>query len=860
MKAILIVSISVIVVSALLSDAAPVITTLDNGMEVMLVENHSNPVIASVVVVRTGNRNESLELNGATHFLEHLLFNGTETRTQQELYDEMDFLGGYNNANTASDRTTFMILLEKSNFERGLEIQADMLFHSVLPPDKFEKEKGIVIEEIGKDEDSETYRVERFFDQIVFRGTPYQWPILGSRQSIRRLTRDRVFQYYKTFYVPNNMAVLIMGDFETAEMLKMVNRIFGKEAPGTLPPAELLYVPALDQAQQFGAAFFLNQGEAQHTYIRLALPAPPRSSPDYFAFLVASRLLSDRLEKDLKGNPATAVLETGVNLFMDRDFGVLQVDLKMDAAKEIQPTMEAFHRSVADFAKEEPDAKRIAAVVMALRAEDIYNAERPHYYGMLKAEDLAQGGPYFVLDYQNHLAAVTPKDVSRALEDYLQNSYPVVAVYQSIPPENGEGGNASEARILERTLPNGLKLAIEQNQDSKVFAAHFLFKNRSAAERALNAPAGTVDFIHHLFDYGPADLNQDAFQSALQALGAQVKFYDMAFIPYDDYYTTPEFSYIRLEALDENYADALDLVVRTIRQPHFTEDAVEAVRGQMLSLAKRNQGSVSQTGKNLLAKLLYDDSPLASSVVGESQGIASLTMEQLQTFHSAYFTPNQFVLTVVTSRDAEEVLQRISEGMGDWKRSTSLADVEYPRPSTHSRREEQTGGKEQSYLSLGYTFDLKQPEDRAPLTILNAILSDRMQFQLREKEGLAYTLGSSIAFYPGWGVWSAAMGTGPQNLTRAEQGILEEVSRAKKETFTERDVQKAKNAYLGRLLLRGLSRINQAYQMGLGIFRGEGVHDYHGWILSLQNVSPSEVTRVAREYLKTDGMTIAIVK
>jgi predicted Zn-dependent peptidase len=860
MKAILSISIAAVAISAVLSEAAPVITTLDNGMEVMLIENHSNPVIASVVVVRTGNRNESLELNGATHFLEHLLFNGTESRTQQELYDEMDFLGGYNNANTASDRTTFMILLEKSNFEKGLEIQADMLFHSVLPPDKFEKEKGIVIEEIGKDEDSEDYRVERFFDQIIFRGTPYQWPILGSRQSIRRLTRDQVYQYYRTFYVPNNMAALIMGDFETEAMLKTVNRVFGKEAPGTLPAQDILYVPAVDQAQQFGAAFFLNQGVAQHTYMRLALPAPPRSSPDYFAYLVVSRLLSDRLERDLKGNPAAAVLETGVNLFMDRDFGVLQIDLKMDAARDIHPALEAFHQSVTEFSKETPDAKRIAAVVTALRAEDLYNAERPHYYGMLKAEDLAQGGPYFVLDYQSRLAAVTPEDVARVLKDYLQDSYPVVAVYQAILPEEGEGFKTTEARILERTFPNGLTVAIEQNQDSKVFAAHFLFKDRSAAEKELGAPAGTVDFIHHLFDYGPADSNQEAFQSALQALGAQVKFYDMAFIPYDDYYTTPEFSYVRLEALDENYSDALALVTRCIRQPHFTEDAVEAVRGQMLSLAKRNQGSVSQSGKNLFAKLIYGDSPLAAGVVGESQGIASLTMEQLQSFHAAYFAPNRLILTIVTSRDAEEVLQRISEWMGDWRPTGSPVNAEYPRPTASPRREEQTGGKEQSYLSLGYTFELKQPEDRAPLTILNAILSERMQFQLREKEGLAYTLGSSISFYPGWGVWTAGMGTGPQNLVRAEQGILEEVSRAKKETFTEHDVQKAKNAYLGRLLLRGLSRINQAYQMGWGLFKGEGVHDYSAWIQNLQNVSPSEVTRVAREYLKTDGMTVAIVK
>ncbi|HEX7343131.1 MAG TPA: insulinase family protein, partial [bacterium] len=182
------------------------------------------------------------------------------------------------------------------------------------------------------------------------------------------------------------------------------------------------------------------------------------------------------------------------------------------------------------------------------------------------------------------------------------------------------------------------------------------------------------------------------------------------------------------------------------------------------------------------------------------------------------------------------------------------------RPNMPAGRQEEAGGKDQSFIGMGYAFDLKSPADRAPLAILNSIISDRMQFQLREKEGLAYTLGSSVNFQSNWGVWAATMGTGPQNLIRAEAGIKEQLARAMKEKFTERDVEKARNAYLGRQMLRSLSRINQTYLMGLAEFRGEGAQSYRKWAQEVGQVKADEVIRVAREYLRTEGLTVAIVK
>ncbi len=840
--------------------SAPTIVTLDNGMEVMLVENHGNPVIASVVVVRTGLRNEAVELNGATHFLEHLLFNGTETRTQKQLYDDMDFLGGYNNANTAHDRTTFMILLEKSNFEKGLEIQADMLFHSTLPPYKFEKEKGIVIEEIGKDEDSESYRVSRFFDQALFAGTPYQWPILGSRQSIRRLEREQVWQYYKKYYSPNDMVTLLMGDFDTAAMMKTVERIFGQEAPGTLPPHEKLELSSLAAANEAQGQILVNQGEASSHYIRVNLPGPTRFSPDYFPFIIMTRFLSTQLQEDLQKSPDLGITDVSASHFVDRDFGVLQMDVTLNAKADYEPVLKAFHNSALAFADREFTPEEVAATVTSARAEEVFNSERPHYFGMMKAEDLAQGGAYFVLNYADTLAAVTAEDVAQIAKKYLGPSYPLVTVYQALSKEEAAQASESGSKSVSKIFANGLSAIVEQNQDSKVFAAHFLFKNRSAAELSPGGKPGMVDFIHHLFDYGPEGFGKEEFQQELKRLGAQPKFYDMAFIPYDDYYTTPEFSYVRIEALDENYRAVLDLLSCTIADPAFTPDAIEATRGPLMGQARRSQGSVPEKGRTLLKKLLYGNSALAAAVSPPAQDLATFTADDLRKFYQRYFAPGNLILTVMTRNDADSVLAQIEGTMGAWPVGETLAAVPDIRPNLPASRQEEAGGKDQSFIGIGYTFDLKNPADRAPLAILNAIISDRMQFQLREKEGLAYTLGSSVNFQFNWGVWMATMGTGPQNLVRAEAGIKEQLVKASKEKFADRDVEKARNAYLGRQMLRSLSRINQTYLMGLAEFRGEGAQSYRKWAEDIGKVTAGEVSRVAKEYLRTEGLTAAIVR
>ena len=664
--------------------------------------------------------------------------------------------------------------------------------------------------------------------------------------------------------------------------MEIVKGVFGSEPPGTLPEEKRLTWPVFIRKPGEPSAYpgksihmryaekargpkhvedfvFSTHGEASNHYMRLSLPAVQRSNQRYSAFMVMTRILEDHLQA-LTAEPEPGITSVSVDHFDDIDISTLNVELTLAPDADWRVAWEALRSEINRFGEEGINEELVQAAVSSLRAEDAFNAERPHFYGMLKSADLARQGPYFLLDYLDRFSAVICEDVQH-VSKYLSGGRPaIVAVYQAIGQEENGEMTRQGARTVRKQFSNGLLALVREDHDNPIFAAHFLFKHRSVYESALGGRPGMVDFIHHILEYGPQGMERDAFQTQLQSYGARVKFYDMAFIPYDDYYTTPEFSYVRLESLDENYGPVLELVAKAVKDPSITPKVIEPVRAQMMGLAGREQASVSQSGRSLFSRLLYGDSPLAGSIVGSPQDIAAFTVDDLRHFGRQYFSPQNLILTVVTSHDADSVLAGIEEVFGSWSSSAELPAVTIPRPAEPPKREEQEGGKEQSYLAMGYVFDLDDPGDRAPLAIANAILSERMQFQLREREGLAYSLGSSVNIHAGWGVWSASMGTGPQNLERAELGIMQEIRRAAKGKFSDQNVQKARNAYLGRLAMRTLTRINQAYLMGWGEFQGEGSDRHQAWIQELHQVTTDDVNRVARRYLTADGLTTAILR
>ncbi len=391
--------------------------TLDNGMEVILKENHAVSLISSVVVVKAGSKYENDQNNGFTHLLEHMLFNGTETKTREDITEGIKNYGGYINAFTRQEMTGYLVVMPTEFIDQGLDIQSDQLFNSILPADEFPKERDIVAEEIKKDNDYEGSVASDYFNSVIFEGTPYALPVIGYDETIKSVSRDEVMSYYKEYYVPNNMLVFVSGDFETGKMIKLVERYFGKYPRGETPALEEFSI-----SPPYGTKIHTRSFPSRVTYINISLPGPLYSDPDYFAFDVLSQILDSEaspLSKALTGAGDPLATDVSVSLAMQKEYTMMDISIKTNDKKNIKPIVARAIETLTGLPETNFDEDDIRRVVVPNKVYEIKLEEKLHYYGIMKAQYLATAGFEFLESYIDNLSDVTPDDVNGIVKKYF---------------------------------------------------------------------------------------------------------------------------------------------------------------------------------------------------------------------------------------------------------------------------------------------------------------------------------------------------------------------------------------------------------------------------------------------------------
>jgi predicted Zn-dependent peptidase len=432
MRKILSVLLFVLTTGSLVWAGKTTIYTLPNGMEVILKENHSTPLVSSVIVVKAGSKYESEQNNGFTHLLEHMLFNGTETRGREQIDEGVKDHGGYINAFTRQEITGYLIVMPKEFMDFGLDIQSDQLFHSTLPESQFPKERDIVAEEIKKDNDNVDNAASDFFNSVIFAGTPYARPVIGYESTIRNVTRDEVMKYYKEHYVPANMTALIIGDFETALMQKLVEKFFGN-VPKSNPPQ----LPVFQISPPFGTEIKVKKFPTKTTFIQISVPAPLYSDPDYYAYDVMTQILnsgeSSPLAKVLTSGEKPLANDISASLDVQKEYTMMNISIQTDKPENVDTIVTAAINVLKELPPKKFTVKDINRVVIPNKVEEIKLEEKLHYYGIMKAPFLATCGYGFLENYVDNLSAVTPENVSAVAQKYFINPKYVACALEPAP-------------------------------------------------------------------------------------------------------------------------------------------------------------------------------------------------------------------------------------------------------------------------------------------------------------------------------------------------------------------------------------------------------------------------------------------
>src|SRR5262249_52821573 len=252
--------------------------TLDDGLRVVIQEDHFAPVVAIQIWVKAGSADETPDVAGAAHVHEHMIFKGTTRRPVGALAAEVESAGGPTNAFTNADHSVYPLTLASRHFATGLDIIADAMQHSTFDPHELAKELQVVMEEWKRGEDSPTSRAATELFRLAYSTHPYGRPVIGFRETIEALNRERVLNFYHRWYHPNNMTLVIVGDIDKDIAYQEIKRLFAGQPAVALPSR-----PRLQEPPQRGLRFSGLDMNVEEFYLYLSFPIPPASHQDVCA-------------------------------------------------------------------------------------------------------------------------------------------------------------------------------------------------------------------------------------------------------------------------------------------------------------------------------------------------------------------------------------------------------------------------------------------------------------------------------------------------------------------------------------------------------------------------------------------------
>jgi predicted Zn-dependent peptidase len=266
--------------------------TLDNGLRVVAEKMPAVRTVAVGIFVRTGAVNERPEENGYSHFVEHMVFKGTEEKDAAQLADEMDRLGGATNAFTAKESTCFYTKVMDEHLERGLALLADLLLRPAFPEEDLEREKGVVIEEIAMCEDSPEDLVHELLSDAQYAGHPLGLPILGTAETVMGITREKLMDFMARHYTPHNTVISVAGNYDWAELKRLIEKHFGAwRAQGPAVP-ELPEAPVLRN-------HLLRDKDTEQVQICVGYPAFKGNTRESYAQLILTTLFGGAMSSRL---------------------------------------------------------------------------------------------------------------------------------------------------------------------------------------------------------------------------------------------------------------------------------------------------------------------------------------------------------------------------------------------------------------------------------------------------------------------------------------------------------------------------------------------------------------------------------
>jgi zinc protease len=830
----------------------------------------NSPVVTVMTAYKVGSSDEDLTATGLSHYLEHLMFKGTEKIKPGDI-DRLTLRnGGANNAYTSEDYTIYHFDFDKDSWQVALDVEADRMRNLRIDKEhEFEQEKGAVINELLRDEDEPWDLEQKAILPLLFGKTaPYGHPVIGEEEHVKAATAAVIKSHYDKWYHPNNASLIIVGGIDPDEALKAVKSRFASIPAAKLPerkpePKELPKRPGrLDMESRFDLPRMLMG------FTTCRIGEPDDAVLDIIQALLAGgrtgRLYMKMVEGDEVANNVDASNNAG------RYPGWFAIRVEMLPGKDraaAEKTVLAELKKLADAPASVAELTRAKQQVLA---DAIFSRETVHSLADSIARGVTTGDLDQLKSYLPRIMAVTDKDVQRVAAKYLGADQRVVV--WSVPAKQegekgrgGEGekkpqrkaaradagaGNEFSLKDTKRVeLPNGLTLLLYENRRLPIVVAEAYVKNVSLLE--LQDKAGVAALVGNMLREGTKERSGPQIAEMIEDVGGILSMNSAGG---------------SVKVLSPDRKLGLGLLFESLSQANFPKDALERVRAQLLGGIEDEEKRPENRASALYRELAYGKHPFGRSLLQEKGTIAKLTRDDCLDFYRKVFVPNNTIVAVVGDFDSAAIVKEIEELTRDWKKA-ELPIIDVPaveKPEKFTQKVLTMPQSSQLHLYMGEVGIRRDNPDYYKLLVMDHVLgtgpgfTDRLSARLRDRKGLAYTVNANITNSAGDqpGLFTCYIGTYPDKFAEVKSLFLEELNRIRDTEPTKQEVEDAKLYLIHSLPLRFTSDAGIANQL-LYVERNHLGFDYiEQYRKAVAAVTPADVEAVAKKYIDPAHMIL----
>jgi zinc protease len=725
---------------------------LDNGLTLIVHEDHKAPIVAVNVWYHVGSKNEKPGKTGFAHLFEHLMFNGSEN-FNDDYFQALERVGATDlNGTTNEDRTNYFQNVPTSALDLALWMESDRMGHLIgaITQEKLDEQRGVVQNEKRQGENN-PYALS---DEIITvnthpKGHPYSWTVIGSMEDLNAASLEDVHEWFKSYYGAANAVLVIAGDVNVNEVKQKVEKYFGDIPPGPPVTKHQTWV-----AKMTGTKRQVAQDRVPQSRIYKTWNIPEWGSKELaFLDLVSDVLAQGKTSRLYKRLVYDDQIATDVSAYYSPgEIGSqFQITATAKPGDDLKKVERAIDEELAKFLKDGPSEKELQRVKTQHIAGFIRGIERIGGFGG-KSDILAQsqvygGSPDYYKTYLRFISEATVKDLKQAAVDWLSDGQNILEIhpypsFKTLPsdvdrtklPETQTPPDAKFPKIEKTTLSNGLKVYLATR--SSIPAVNFNLYVDAGFAADQFALAGTASLMSNMMDEGTKTRNALQISEELEMLGAQLSTNSGI-----------DISAVYLSSLKSNLDKSLELFADVILNPSFPDKELDRLKKERIAQIKREKLTPVSMAQRVLPRFLYGKdhaygNPLNGT--GFEETVAKMTSKEMIDFHKTWFKPNNSTLVIVGDVKLDEIKPKLEKLFKDWKSGDvpkknigKVEDVKNPVVYLIDKP-----GSVQSVILAGNIAPLKSDPDDIAIESMNNILggtfTSRINMNLREDKHWSY--------------------------------------------------------------------------------------------------------------------------